>query len=243
MNKLLTIVIPAYNMEHYLDKCVSSLLSIESHLWRKTEIIVVNDGSNDNTSLKAHSYCGQYPDVIKVIDKDNGNYGSCINAGLACALGKYIKVLDADDWFDTGAYASFLNQLESLDVDLIVTEYNKVDANGMVLFSTHHCNPKKLKLTTLDSCHDYWSMHSLCYRTELLRNHRYEQTTGISYTDTEWSIIPLMYVKQIAILPDYLYQYLVGRDGQTMESLTTIISVFLHKWDSIDNNDETHLSK
>ena len=216
--KLLSIVIPSYNMEAYLGRCVSSLLSLEPAELAKTEIIVVNDGSKDNTSGVAHSFRLQCPDVVRVIDKENGNYGSCVNCGLASAQGKYVKILDADDWFDAEAYATFVGRLQALDVDLVVTDFNQVDADGHVSNASHFCGKYEGVMATLKQEMGYWPMHSLCYRTEMLREHRYEQTTGISYTDTEWAIIPLLYVKQFSFVPVTLYQYFVGRDGQTMDA-------------------------
>ncbi len=216
--KLLSIVIPSYNMEAYIGRCVSSLLSLEQTELAKTEIIVVNDGSKDNTSKIAHIYQERFPDIVKVIDKENGNYGSCVNCGLASAQGKYIKILDADDWFDADAYATFVQRLQVLDVDLVVTDVNQVDAEGHVTNATHFCGKYDGIKSSLKPEMGYWPMHSLCYKTEMLREHRYEQTSGISYTDTEWAIIPLLYVKQFSFVPVTLYQYFVGRDGQTMDA-------------------------
>ena len=218
MEKLLTIVIPAYNMERYLDRCVSSLLSLEKKELQQTEVLIVNDGSNDGTSVKAHSYEEKYPEVVQVIDKENGNYGSCVNKGVELAMGRYIKILDADDWFDAEAYAQFVNRLRSINEDLVVTDFNKVDADNHIVYWSHLCEKEVFSVTTLNNFPHYLQMHSLCYRTEMLREHHYMQTTGISYTDTEWAIITLLYVKSLVCLPIGLYQYLVGRDGQTMEA-------------------------
>ncbi|MFI3305848.1 MAG: glycosyltransferase family A protein [Rikenellaceae bacterium] len=98
MQKELTIVISAYNKELYLDRCIGSLLS--SSLDR-LEIILVNDGSSDRTSEIAHAYESQHPDSIVVVDKANGDQGSCINVGLKLFRGRYFKTLDADDYLDT----------------------------------------------------------------------------------------------------------------------------------------------
>ena len=95
MDKILTVIVPAYNMEQYLAYCLDSLC-ISQHQ-NDIEVLVINDGSKDATSIIAHDYERKLPQVFKVIDKENGNYGSCVNRGLAEACGKYIKVLDADD--------------------------------------------------------------------------------------------------------------------------------------------------
>ena len=98
MEKLLTIIIPTYNMEKYLDKCLSSLIVDDKELMTQLEVLVVIDGAKDRSSEIAHTYQDKYPDTYVVIDKENGNYGSCINRGLKEASGKYVKVLDADDY-------------------------------------------------------------------------------------------------------------------------------------------------
>ena len=100
MNKLLSIIIPTYNMEKYLHKCLDSLVVSDENMVR-LEVLVINDGSKDTSSQIAHEYEDKYSKTIRVVDKDNGNYGSCINRGLKEATGKYVKVLDADDYLDT----------------------------------------------------------------------------------------------------------------------------------------------
>lgn len=123
MNKILTIVIPTYNMEKYLDKCLTSLVIEDRELMKQLEILVVIDGSKDRSSEIAHTYQVRYPQTFIVIDKENGNYGSCINRGLKEAAGKYIKVLDADDCYNSKSLQQHLELLRIVDVDLILTSY------------------------------------------------------------------------------------------------------------------------
>ena len=110
MEKILTIVIPTYNMEKYLNRCLSSLV-VEPDWMDKLEVLVVNDGSKDRSQAIAQVYESQYPRTFKVIDKENGNYGSCINAALPVALGKNIKILDADYWFENANVPAFIDFL------------------------------------------------------------------------------------------------------------------------------------
>ena len=122
MEKILTIVIPTYNMQDYLRRCLDSLIVPEEQM-QLLEVLVVNDGSKDNSSAIAHEYQDKYPDTFRVIDKENGNYGSCVNRGLKEASGKYIKILDADDWFDKTILARYVEFLKTLNVDLVLTDY------------------------------------------------------------------------------------------------------------------------
>ena len=108
MDKILTVVIPTYNMEKLLDKCLTSLIVNDKELMNQLEVLVVIDGAKDRSSEIAHSYEIKFPNTFRVIDKENGNYGSCVNRGLNEALGKYIKILDADDWFDSKGFKEYL---------------------------------------------------------------------------------------------------------------------------------------
>lgn len=112
-NKLLTIIVPSYNMEAYLANCLSSLI-VKNELMLLLDILVINDGSEDRTSEIAHEFSEKYPEAVRVIDKANGNYGSCINRGLTEATGTFIKILDADDTFETVHFEQFIELLKNI---------------------------------------------------------------------------------------------------------------------------------
>ena len=128
MGKILTIVIPTYNMEKYLDKCLSSLIMPRN--MDDLEVLIVNDGSKDSSLQIARRYEALYPQTFIVIDKDNGNYGSCINCGLKNASGKYFKVLDADDSYNTENLCNYLDFLRYLDIDLIMSDFLIIDQSN-----------------------------------------------------------------------------------------------------------------
>ena len=124
MKKILTVVIPTYNMQDYLRRCLDSLIIPEEQM-KQLEVLVVNDGSKDSSSAIAHEYQDKYPNTFRVIDKENGNYGSCVNRGLKEATGKYFRILDADDWFDNVELKKFvqsLNYIPSVDVVLQIIQ-------------------------------------------------------------------------------------------------------------------------
>ena len=139
MDKILTLVIPSYNMEAYLPYCLDSLL-VKANLGC-LEVLVVNDGSRDRTSEIAHAYEKSWPDVLRVIDKENGNYGSCVNRGLKEARGKYIKILDADDSFDTANFEKYLAFLQMTDADLVISDFAVVDENRNITRMVTHGFP------------------------------------------------------------------------------------------------------
>ena len=226
MNKLLTIVVPTYNMQDYLHRCLDSLI-VRPDLRDQLEVLVVNDGSKDNSSAIAHEYEAKYSQTIRVIDKENGNYGSCVNRGLAEAHGKYIKVLDADDWFDTKNFEAFLLFLENSNADLVISDFDRVDESGNVIdhfaYSLDTKNDDSLAVIPRDML---FMMHAVAYKTDNVRNIGYHQTEGISYTDQEWIFMPMITVDKVAYFDQVVYKYLVGRDGQTMDP-----AVFIKRFD------------
>ena len=229
MNKVLTIVVPTYNMQDYLHRCLDSLIVSDEQM-AELEVLVINDGSKDNSSLIAHEYETKYPATFRVIDKENGNYGSCVNRGLKEAKGKYIKVLDADDWFDTDEFARFLDKLATLDVDMVLTKYRIVDGEGHTTQElSYDIEPNKVfDFMAYKDTETYLAMHAITYRTEMLRKMNYHQTEGISYTDTEWVYYPQHAVKTCVYLPLDVYRYLMGREGQTMAPEVRIRSASNH---------------
>ena len=128
MDRLLTITIPAYNAEAFLGKCLKSLLSCR--LRKETELLVIDDGSGDRTGQIADAYAERYPDIVRVIHKENGGHGSGINAGIAAARGKYFRIVDSDDTVDSRAYEAWLQKLKQIDSDLIVTPFVRVRAGS-----------------------------------------------------------------------------------------------------------------
>ena len=127
MDKVLSIIIPSYNMKDYIAKCVESLIC---EVLIDLDVIIVNDGSRDETLQIAQSFAQRYPDSISVINKENGNYGSCINAALKVAKGKYVKVLDADDSFNTSQLPDFVTFLKNVGTSVVISDYVIVNEQG-----------------------------------------------------------------------------------------------------------------
>lgn len=226
MEKILSIIIPTYNMAALLPRCLDSLTA--SGVLDDLDIMVVNDGSTDSSRAVAYSYAERYPQSIKVVDKKNGNYGSTINAALPLAVGEYVKVLDSDDWFDSQALAKYVAELKSLEqeVDVSVTHFLMIHEGGRtetVKYQNYGREPYTYgKVYNLDKVLGdgfirYFLMHSLTYRTQLLRDHGYRQTEGISYTDIQWSSYPFFWARSIVFHDLVVYRYNMDREGQTMD--------------------------
>lgn len=215
MDKLLTIIIPTYNMEKYLKKCLDSLLVAKN--FDLLEVLVVNDGSKDSSSVIAHEYSEKFPQSIRVIDKENGNYGSCINRGILEGSGKYVKVLDADDYFDVVVLDEILELMKTTDVDLFLTDTLQVHEDGSVVKKIgFKIPPQMVQLFADFASVDEMPMHCIAYKLDNVRKLGYKQTEGISYTDTEWAFFPMENVRTCYYYPKVLYRYLIGREGQTM---------------------------
>lgn len=219
MEKIISIIIPSYNMELYLGRCLNSLAV--PNICR-AEIIIVNDGSKDTTLQIANEFRERYPNSVTVIDKENGNYGSCINAGLRIARGKYVKVLDADDYFDAKVFNEYIEQLTTLDSDVVLTNFNNVESDtlktyyGRDLRNVRFPTFQSVDFKTASHLLEYPLMHLITYKRKLLKDINYRQTEGASYTDTEWCFIPFASAKSFTFLPVFLYQYIIGREGQTV---------------------------
>lgn len=214
--KTITIITPTYNMEDYLEKCLSSI--ILPHRPERVEAIVVNDGSKDGSLGIARRYAEEYPDIFKVIDKPNGNYGSCINAALPTATGRYVKVLDADDTFDTDEFEKLVDFLDNTNVDMVITDYRKVspDKEKICRLKTKHVKDEDFGMFCKNKALHKIMMHFVTYRLDIVKNSKYRQTEGVSYSDNQWVFTPLANVKTVSYIPLVVYKYLMGREGQTM---------------------------
>ena len=194
--KYLSVIIPFYNSATTLEKAAMSCL--DSRVLDDIEVIMVNDGSKDNSIEIAKGIEHKFPNSVKVIDKLNGGKGSCINIGLIKATGKYVRELDSDDYFVSDSIFQLIGILKSLksDVDVIHTNYvfeyivtgKKVTAGfSKSSYKTWNLLDDKLP----EFCYQNYQMHALSYRLEFLKKIEFRQSEGISYTDTEYIYYPL----------------------------------------------------
>jgi glycosyltransferase involved in cell wall biosynthesis len=217
--KTISIIVAAYNMEEYLGRCLDSVVD---HKWDDSvEVIVVNDGSKDDTLQIARQYQSDYPQIVTVIDKENGHYGSCINAAIPVAKGKYVKLLDADDRFDTKGFEYLLDKLQTLHSDMVITNYSTRYDSGKRI-QQRYCSSdspvvQENPSSSVSIFPSWIAMHAITYRTELLRKMNYKQSEGICYTDNEWAVYPLFFVNTLAFVNADVYQYLCGRAGQSTD--------------------------
>ena len=221
MEKTLSIIIAAYNVEKYLEKAITTCILSEEYR-KDYEIIVVNDGSSDSTEEICLKMKEKYPDVLKIINKTNGGYGSVINVGIEKAEGKYFKILDGDDWVKTENLILLIESLKLTSADMVLTDFDYVDdRDGNVRRQSFRNNikPKEevpLEGIKVDSKNDGFSMHAIFFKTGLLKDNNIKIREKCFYTDTEYILYAISFVNKVIYYDLCIYQYRIGLQGQSV---------------------------
>lgn len=228
--KILSIAIPCYNSEEYMEHCVESLLVGGEDV----EIIIVDDGSTkDRTAQIADDYAAKYPTIVKSIHQENGGHGQAVNTGLANATGYYFKVVDSDDWVDPEAYQQILSTLKRLlggpkTLDLLISNfvYEKENAKHKVVMRYTGILPED-EMFGWESAGKfrkgkYILMHSVIYRTNLLRECGLKLPKHTFYVDNIFVYVPLPYVRNMYYLNVDFYRYFIGREDQSVNEAVMI---------------------
>ena len=221
--KLLSIAIPCYNSQQYMRKCVDSLLAGGEEI----EIIIIDDGSEDETGQIADDYALRYPGIVRVIHQENGGHGAAVNTGLREAAGLYFKVVDSDDWVNETSYRKILDTLEMLTkdgciIDMLISNfvYEKDGAKHRKVMHYHNSLPEEVVFTWNDIGHmgvgKYFLMHSVIYRTQLLRDCNLQLPEHTFYVDNIFVFQPLPSVKKMYYLNENFYRYYIGRADQSV---------------------------
>lgn len=221
--KLLTFAVPCYNSEAYMDHCVQTLLEGGDDV----EIILVDDGSKDGTGAIADRYAQEYPDIVRVIHQENGGHGEGVNQGIRNATGLYYKVVDSDDWADVDALRKVVEKLREFSqmdkpVDLLVCNYvyEHVEDQTQKVMRYTNVFPQD-KIFTWDEIgrfrpSQYLLMHSVFYRTELIRACGLELPKHTFYVDNIFVYQPLPFVETIYYMNLDFYRYFIGRADQSV---------------------------
>lgn len=209
---------------HY---CIESLITGGEQV----EILIINDGSSDNTAQIAACFQQQYPTIIRAINQENKGHGGAVNTGMANAQGKYFKVVDSDDWVDVRAYLKVLEHLKRLEeeeVDVFITNfvYEKEGASRKQIMRYTSAFPEN-RIFTWEEAKvlrrgKYMMMHSLIYRLELLKESQLQLPEHTFYVDNLFVFIPLQYSRKLYYLNVDFYRYLIGREDQSVNEQVMI---------------------
>ena len=227
--KLLSIGIPSYNSEKFMRKCIESLLPGGEEV----EIIIVNDGSKDGTAAIADEYAAKYPTIVKAVHQENGGHGEAVNAGLRNATGLYYKVVDSDDWVNEEAYLKILAKIAELVksgnmVDMFISNYvyEKEGKKHKKVMQYRTAFPTDTVFTWDDvkflHVGQYILMHSVIYRTQMLKDCGLELPKHTFYVDNIYVYHPLPYVKKMYYMDVNFYRYYIGREGQSVQEQVMI---------------------
>lgn len=227
--KLLSITIPCYNSQDYMAKCIESLLTGGEDV----EILIVDDGSKDRTAEIADQYAAKYPTVVKAIHKENGGHGSAVNTGIENATGLFFKVVDSDDWVKEEAYQEILSKLRELaggnrTLDMFISNfvYEKQGERRKKVMRYRHVLPQNRMFTWNEVGHfhkgQYILMHSVIYRTKLLRECGLHLPEHTFYVDNIYVFEPLPYVHNMYYLDVNFYRYFIGRSDQSVNESVMI---------------------
>lgn len=219
MSKTLTVVIPTYNIEKYIDKCLSSF--VIPQVMEELEVLIVNDGSKDRSIELAEEFVEKYPKTFRIIHKKNGGHGSTINKGLQEAAGKFFKVVDGDDWVDENGFVKLVECLRQTDSDVVLANYYwvldsdgskkpefKEPFQGVVYGREYQFSEISSKM--------FMKMHAITLKTDLLRNNIPPIDEHCFYVDMEFVLFPVPYIRTVTCIEDFVYMYRIGLPGQSM---------------------------
>lgn len=223
MSKILSIAVPSYNVEKYLNKALDSYA--DTRLENDLEVLIVNDGSTDGTVEIAEEYVKRFPKLFKLINKENGGHGSAVNAGINNATGKYFRIIDGDDWVNTENLIKLLEVMKKVDSDIVVDEKREVHmVTGNTQFFPMPKTAEELKEYSFESvCMQeeitpYIMMHTISVKTEVLKENNIQLLKHVFYVDYEYIVKATCSCKTIVFVNLEIYQYLVGNVNQSVSS-------------------------
>ena len=218
--KILSISVAAYNAEKWLRRCLNSFRV--SEIMSDIEVLIVNDGSGDGTKDIALEYVSKYPEVFRLIDKENGGHGSTINAAIQVAQGKYFKIVDSDDWVEREGIVDLVERLRKNIVDAVISPYYIVNTDSFEkkeVVCVHGMDAAQIgtpcDIAGLRANYDL-TMHALTFRTAILKEHFIPIDEHCFYVDMEYLIFYFDFVKTLLLTQIPVYDYLIGGNEQSI---------------------------
>lgn len=246
--KILSVIVPCYQSQDYMEHCIKTLLTGKDDV----EILVIDDGSKDHTLSIAQKYESEFPDIVRAIHQENKGHGGALNTGIANAKGIYLKVVDSDDWVNTDALRKILEELKEMiasdqTADLVVSNfvYEKQGAKRKKVINYRRYMKTGETFTWKDTrglpVTNYLMMHSLIYRTDLVKSCGLVLPEHTFYVDNIYVFEPLPFVRTIRYLDLNFYRYFIGRSDQSVQEsvmvgrmdqhyrVTRILIDYMHK--------------
>lgn len=224
MQKLLTIVVPVYKVEDYITKCLDSILVSDAKLCL-LDVVIINDGTPDNSAIIAKEYEKKYPGIFRVIDQENRGHGGAWNHGTELARGKYIFYLDSDDWVDTEQFSQLIDYLKNCDTDMVLLDRKK--------YYAREDRYENVVLVNMEPDHVYDSntydwlgsgngsnityAHNTIYRTSMMQKYLPLFCEHVMYDDVSLQVIPIAIAESFVYTKLNVYRYYIGREGQSFD--------------------------
>ena len=213
--KILTISVAAYNLGKMIEDNLEPILKAKNK--EAVEVIVTDDGSKDNTAEYIKKYVEKYPDTFKLVSKENQGAGSTVNSGIKHATGKYFKMIDGDDWIKTEDLEKFVDELKKCNSDIVLTNYEIFDETKKSIIKNEKlsldiCREKNFS----DICAGLTlNMYNITIKTNILKDNNIVLDNGF-YTDVEYLLLPIPFVRTVTVLNLNAYVYRVARVGQSV---------------------------
>lgn len=235
MNKV-SVIVPVYNTEKYLYKCLNSLIN---QTLKQIEIIIVNDGSKDSSDSIIKQFMIENKNIV-YIKKDNGGLSSARNVGIDHASGEYIAFVDSDDWVETDMYEKMYLKAKENNFDLVMCDFNEIHQNKAFPYPCHLTKDlfqkEEIKKHMIDFYPSAWNK---IYKKELLENIRFKE--GVWFEDVEFGYRIFPCINSIGVVNQHLYNYLI-REGSITSTVDLRIYHYIDNWNGIlDSYKKNHL--
>lgn len=224
MNKVVTFAVAAYNAEKYLKKCLSSFICPQ--VLEQIEVLVINDGSTDNTEKIGREFEEKYPNTFRIINQKNRGHGGALNTAVSQAKGKYFRPVDADDWVLTEQLPAYVHALSESEAEAVLTGYHTVNMSSgkqkkfSCIYEGIRTLPELMNIyNEIAFC---CTFHGITYRTEFYRSCNIQLSEKIFYEDQEYASLPFLYAKKVQLLPIFLYQYQLGNGEQSVAAANQV---------------------
>lgn len=229
--KLITICVPSYNVQRYLERCLRTLVDHVNAPY--IEVLVIDDGSRDSTAAIAREFEKHYPGIIRLIQKENGGHGSTINRAIAEGHGKYFMIVDGDDWIDSQQFAKLLDKIKSgeIDSDVISSNYHHVNMETAVCLPWYQQTEveyfREYSFDQLDTENVYFTLASSLFKLDILKQENKQLQEHTFYVDVEYILFPVPYLKTATFVDYYIYKYMQGNAEQSIH-IPTMVARYDH---------------